>query len=284
MPGMLPRFGCVPERIVQRFAPLAARLRLGMPLLLGSWLTCAPAAANPLDFAGAPSAHAAQAAAAAQVTRESLIASWSSVGNVWMILDMVLVLLLALFLGALIAYHPSTRRRVSSLEHFEQPKTLLMYAVVAAVVALIVQVQPTMAFVIFGIGGLLRFRTDVGESKDTGRVILVTVVGLCCGLKIFVVAVPATIIGWFLIFLLEQQVAGIIRVSGVGEQWMQDATKAYRSKIAQAGFSIIGEQTKFIKREFMFVVRARPSLKRAELQHELEQIPSELRGVVDWDL
>ena len=49
-------------------------------------------------------------------------------------------------LGAVIAYHPSTRRRVSSLEHFEQPKTLLMYAVVAAVVALIVEVQPSMAF------------------------------------------------------------------------------------------------------------------------------------------
>jgi hypothetical protein len=110
------------------------------------------------------------------------------------------------------------------------------------------------------------------------------VVGLCCGLKIFVVAVPATVIGWILIYLLERQVAGIIRVSGVGEQWMQDSTKAYRTKISQSGFSIIGEQTKFIKREFTFVVRSRPSLKRAELRHELEQIPAELRGVVDWDL
>ena len=30
--------------------------------------------------------------------------------------------------------------------------------------------------VVFGIGGLMRFRTNVGEAKDTGRVILVTVV------------------------------------------------------------------------------------------------------------
>ena len=214
---------------------------------------------------------------------EILLEGWSSFANGWLILDMCVVLLLALALGAVIAYHPSTRRRVSSLEHFEQPKTLLMYAVVAAVVALIVEVQPAMAFVIFGIGGLLRFRTMVGEAKDTGRVILVTVVGLCCGLKIFIVAVPATVIGWLLIFALEQQIAGIIRVSGVSEQTMQEATRAYHTLIDGAGCKVIGVQTKFIKRETTFVVQAPPSLDREKLQAQFDGLPPELRGVVDWE-
>lgn len=214
---------------------------------------------------------------------ELLLEGWSSFANGWLILDMCVVLLLALALGAVIAYHPSTRRRVSSLEHFEQPKTLLMYAVVAAVVALIVEVQPAMAFVIFGIGGLLRFRTMVGEAKDTGRVILVTVVGLCCGLKIFIVAVPATLIGWLLIFALEQQIAGIIRVSGVSEQTMQEATRAYHTLIERAGCKVIGVQTKFIKRETTFVVQAPPSLQREALQSQFDGLAPELRGVVDWE-
>jgi uncharacterized membrane protein YhiD involved in acid resistance len=214
---------------------------------------------------------------------ELLLEGWSSFANGWLILDMCVVLLLALALGAVIAYHPSTRRRVSSLEHFEQPKTLLMYAVVAAVVALIVEVQPAMAFVIFGIGGLLRFRTMVGEAKDTGRVILVTVVGLCCGLKIFIVAVPATVIGWLLIFALEQQIAGIIRVSGVSEQTMQEATRAYHTLIDRAGCKVIGVQTKFIKRETTFVVQAPPSLDREKLRAQFDGLPPELRGVVDWE-
>ncbi len=98
-----------------------------------------------------------------------LLEGWSTFAQGWLLFDMVLVLALALVLGAIIAYHPATRRRLTTLEHFEQPKTLLMYAVVAAVVALIVGVQPAMAFVIFGIGGLLRFRTMVGEAKDNGR-------------------------------------------------------------------------------------------------------------------
>jgi hypothetical protein len=212
-----------------------------------------------------------------------LLEGWSSFNDVWLLLDMVLVLLLALALGAVIAYHPSTRRRLSSLETFEQPKTLLMYAVVAAVVALIVQVQPTMAFVIFGIGGLLRFRTMVGDAKDTGRVILVTVVGLCCGLKIFIVAVPATVIGWLLIYALEQQIAGIIRISGVSEQHMHESNKLHRALIEKAGCKIIGEQTKFIKREFAYVVQAAPDLDREALQEQFDELPQPIRGVVDWE-
>jgi hypothetical protein len=214
---------------------------------------------------------------------EALLDGWTSFGDGWLLLDMVIVLLLALVLGAVIAYHPSTRRRLSTLEQFEQPKTLLMYAVVAAVVALIVEVQPAMAFVIFGIGGLLRFRTMVGEAKDTGRVILVTVVGLCCGLKIFIVAVPATVIGWILIYALETQIAGIIRVSGVGEASMHEATRSYRALITRAGCTIIGEQTKFIKREFTFVVKAPTTLDRERLQGEFDALPPAERGVVDWE-
>jgi hypothetical protein len=214
---------------------------------------------------------------------EALVEGWVDFANYWLLLDMTLVLLVALLLGAAIAYHPATRSRVSSLEQFEQPKTFLMYAVVAAVVALIVEVQPAMAFVIFGIGGLLRFRTMVGEAKDTGRVILVTVVGLSCGLKIYVVAVLATVIGWLVIYVLEREIAGVIRVSGVREESTLEATKAYRALITAAGCRIIVEQTRFTKREFSFVVQAPPTLDRIGLDSQFEELPVELRGVVDWE-
>lgn len=212
-----------------------------------------------------------------------LLEGWSSFSAGWVVLDMLIVLLMALGLGALIAYHPSTRRRVSSLKQFEQPKTFLMYAMVAAVVALIVKVEPAMAFVIFGIGGLLRFRTMVGEANDTGRVILVTVVGLCCGLKIFIVALPATLIGWLVIYGFERQIAGIIRISGVADEKIQEATQAYRELIAKTTCVIIGEQTKFIKREFLFVIKAEPHFSREKLQKQFDALPMDIRGKVDWE-
>jgi len=212
-----------------------------------------------------------------------LLDGWRDFSHGWLLLDMVVVLLIALVLGAAIAYHPSSRRRVSTLEHHEQPKAILLYAMVAAMVALIVKVQPAMAFVIFGIGGLLRFRTDTGEAKDTGRVILVTVVGLCCGLGLFVVAVPATVIGWVLVLSLDRQTAGIVRVSGVSEDAIYDAVRSYRTAIQRTGCSIIGEQTKFIRREFCFVVQAPPLLTRATLQAQLDQLPPSVRGVVELE-
>lgn len=212
-----------------------------------------------------------------------LTEGWSSLGNIWMWLDMVIVLLMSLILGAVIAYHPSARSRVTSLGELEQPKTFLMYSMVAAVVALIVKHQPAMAFVIFGIGGLLRFRTMVGEAKDTGRVILVTVVGLCCGLKIFVVALPATIIGWLVIYVLEKQVVGVIAVAGVPEETMRESTRAYGKLISASGCTIVGEQTKFVKRQFFFVVRAPDGFVREDLQQQFDQIDDSLRGKVDWE-
>ena len=212
-----------------------------------------------------------------------LLDGWSDLADGWLLLDMVIVLGIALLLGALIAYHPSTRKRVTSLERWEQPKTLLMYSMVAAVVALIVQIQPAMALVVFGIGGLLRFRTVMGEAHDTGRVILVTVVGLCCGLKIFVVAIPATIIGMSVVYLMERQRVGIIRVSGVEETAIHESTAAYREMIAAAGCELIGEQTKFIKREFLFVVKAPDDLDTDKLKSKLDMLPEQVRGVVAFD-
>lgn len=214
---------------------------------------------------------------------DALLEPWRRFGNGWMLLDMLIVLALALALGAILAYHPATRRRMSSLEHVEEPKTFLMYAMVSAIVALIVQVESTMAFVIFGIGGLMRFRTEVGNAKDTGRVILVTVVGLCCGLKIFIVAIPATAIGWILVSFLERQRAGIIRVSGVAEAAVHDSVRAYRDAITRLGCKVIGEQNRFIRREFLFVVEAPPSISREYLQEGLDALPPELRGVVDFE-
>lgn len=212
-----------------------------------------------------------------------LLDGWRDLSQGWLLLDMVVVLVIALVLGAVIAYHPASRRRVSTLAHHEQPKAILMYSMVAAMVALVVKVLPAMAFVIFGIGGLLRFRTDTGEAKDTGRVILVTVVGLCCGLGLFVVAVPATVIGWVLVFTLERQTAGIVRVSGVSEDAIYDAVRSYRGAILRTGCTIIGEQTKFIRREFCFVVQAPPLLTRAVLQSQLDQLPASVRGVVELE-
>ena len=209
---------------------------------------------------------------------------WEDFGNIAYIVDVSLMLLLSIILAAVIAYHPSTRRKASNITEFEQPKTFLMYAMVGALIAQLVLSTPAMALVIFGIGGLLRFRTVVGEAKDTGRVILVTVVGLCCGLKIFVGAVLATLIGWILIWYLESQNAGRIVVKGLKDSDILAAAETYRGIIGEAGCAVIRERRNLTKGRVTFIVKAPPELDAEALEGAFEKVPEEQRGVVDWEI
>lgn len=198
--------------------------------------------------------------------------------------NMALVLLIALGLGAIIAYHPSTRRKATRLPELEQPKTIVLYAMVAAVVAQIVAAVPAMALVVFGIGGLLRFRTDVGEAKDTGRVILVTVIGLSSGLRLYVVAVLATLIGFIVIALLERQTAGRIRVRGLSESALVPSAEAYRAVLEGLGCSVIRERKNVAKSQVSLVFRAPSHVNRDDVEAAIDAVPDEARGTPDVEL
>ncbi len=100
---------------------------------------------------------------------------------------------------AAIAYHPATRTDRRKLAEYQVPGTLFVYALIGMVVGFLVMNHGAIiGFVIFGIGGLLRFRTDVDKMSDTMRLILVTLVGLCVGLDLPVMALMALSEGFLL--------------------------------------------------------------------------------------
>lgn len=197
---------------------------------------------------------------------------------------MVVLLVFAMVLAAAIAYHPQTRRKVASLEEYQQPKTYILYALVGALVAQLVNVRPEMALVVFGIGGLLRFRSDVGEAKDTGRVILVTVIGLCVGLELFVVAILATALGWLVILALDRQTAGRLTVSGLDQGVMSESARAYTAAMHELGLTILGEQKNVSKGRLFLVFRSSGPLERNRLLEVEAKVSPDLRGTVDWEL
>ena len=208
---------------------------------------------------------------------------WQALGDVAWIGQMSIVLGVAVLLAAAIAYHPTARAKAATLEQLEQPKTFIMYAMVGALVAIIVKVQPSMALVVFGIGGLMRFRTEVGEAKDTGRVILVTVIGLCCGLELYVVALLATVLAWLLIFALERRTVGRMVVRGLAEQHMRAAAEAHAAALRELGCVVVGEQRRIDKGYVALVYRAPAGVDRGELERRLAALPEQLRGTVNWE-
>jgi hypothetical protein len=202
----------------------------------------------------------------------------------WQILGGMLgVLALAAVLGAVVAYHPRTYGKALTLEEAEQPKIFIMYAVVGAIIGVVVRAHPTMAFVFFGIGGLFRFRTDVGPAKDTGRVILVTCIGLTCGLLLFVVAVLGTVFGWVLIWCLERTVAHRVLVKGLDPTVLAKSAEAYEEVLRENGLQIMSQKMNFVKNQVAFIFRAPGKLDREELENLFKDIPPKLQGAVDWE-
>jgi len=193
-----------------------------------------------------------------------------------------LILVEATLSGAVLAYHPVYFGRPKSMEDLELAKTLIIYSVAGALISIICTAAPTMAFVIFGIGGLMRFRTNLDSSKSTGHAIIGTLVGLCWGLGLELVAVLATVFFWGMIFFLERATVVELIVGGVKVAQMLAATEAYREAIAKAGCRVSAHHKNFKKGEMKFVFKLPRKLTIEKVIAEVDKIPEELRGTPDW--
>jgi hypothetical protein len=145
--------------------------------------------------------------------------SWVSIGQSLeqfahpsFILRLFLSLTLAVGCAFAIAWHPRRASLRDPLADFEERKALILLGVVGAVVAELSGTSQTLAFVIFGIGALLRFRTLLDNPKLTGKAIMVVVVGLACGMGSWAMAVFVTAFSWLLMFWLDSHSSCRVRI------------------------------------------------------------------------
>jgi hypothetical protein len=138
--------------------------------------------------------------------------SFSHFASPWYALSLLSGLALAAGCASAMAWHPRRSVKSDPVEDLEQRKTLILMGIVGAIVSELVRANSAMALVIFGIGGLIRFRTVLDNPKLTGKAILVVVIGLACGLGEFAMAVFITIFAWLLVFWLDSSVGCRIRL------------------------------------------------------------------------
>jgi hypothetical protein len=145
--------------------------------------------------------------------------SWVSIqqsiqqfGHPEFILRLFLSLSLAVGCAYAIAWHPRRASLADPLADLEERKALILLGVVGAVVAELSGTSQTLAFVIFGIGALLRFRTVLDNPKLTGKAIMVVIVGLACGMGSWAMAVFVTIFGWLLVYWLDSHSSCRVRI------------------------------------------------------------------------
>lgn len=220
------------------------------------------------------------------MTRELPSVGWAGFLDTHALFESFLSLILAIFLGAVIAYHPTTARTVDTRAEAELPKVLIMYALVGAVVGeIVLQYGMVVGFVIFGLGGLMRFRTDAASTRDTGRLIMVTLIGLISGLNLPHFAVMAAVFAWALIYAFDGHPVCELKVSEIPKGKVKEAAEAYRAQLVQLGCKIISEDRGFQKSRITYVLRAPRNKKEAVLTAALcENIPGDVRGEIDWEV
>lgn len=220
------------------------------------------------------------------MTRELPSIGWQGFLDTEALLQSFLALVLAILLGAAIAFHPTTARTVDTREEAELPKVLIMYALVGAVVGeIVLEYGMVVGFVIFGLGGLMRFRTDAASTRDTGRLIMVTLIGLIAGLNLPHFAIMATAFAWLLIYVFDGHPVCELEVNEIPKGKVKEASEAYRAVLAQLNCKLISEDRSFSKNRITFVIRAPRRTTQKHLTETLcEQVPPDVRGEIDWEV
>ena len=210
---------------------------------------------------------------------------WAGFTDMKFMAESTSALLLAIVLGGVIGFHPTTPRTVDQLHEAEMPKVYIMYAFIAAVIGVTVrEFGMVIGVVVFGIGGLIRFRTPTDSARDTGRLIVVTLTGLIAGLGLPHLAVIATAFAFVLVWLFDSKPACRVRIHQVPEGRLAECAEAYGAILRSKGCKIIAEHKSPLKAkvEFVFFMPMRGN--RENLHAALGVVHPDLRGDIDWEV
>ena len=188
------------------------------------------------------------------------------------VLRLLISLTLSVVCAWIVAWHPRSAR-FQSLFNLEERKTLVLLGMVGAIVGELSGISQTLAFVIFGIGALLRFRTVLDNPKLTGKAIIVVVIGLACGLGSWVMAVLVTAYSWALIFWLDSRVACRLRMRLPREIDPEPVFGTVQSLLISRGCRL--ESTRVDKNRGLLVF-----LMQIPAQLDLTQLRTELRATL----
>ncbi len=211
---------------------------------------------------------------------------WAGFADIGFLFRSLLTLILATLLGAALAYHPRLLSTADTLEEIEARKVFMLYSVIGALIGmLVVKYGLVVGFVLFGIGGLIRFRTILRSAVLTGQVIFVTLIGLSCGLDLPHVAVLATAFGFVLIYVLDANITYQADIRELPAERYVEATEAYRRAIESVGCKVIRERKNPSKHRLTLIFVGGKFDSATELETAIGSVVDpQLRGSIDWEL
>lgn len=192
------------------------------------------------------------------------------------LVDLLLGFALSIVMALMLTAWPRSLVARDPVEAADERNGALIVALVGCLAAELVQSSERLslgaeiALVLFGIGGLIRFRTVFGDPRRTGLMILVTILGLCCGMSQYALAVLAFVVIWlvryFLLSSVRLQINLRLRSGADAEQARVVATGA----IQAFGASVLQAQVRKGGRTVQITARSRGSVSEEDLRTALE--------------
>ncbi len=209
---------------------------------------------------------------------------WAGFQDTRFMIDSLGALTLAIVIGAAIAFHPTAPRTVNHRHEAEMRKVYIMYAFIGAVIGVTVrEFGMVIGVVVFGIGGLIRFRTDTDSTVDTGRLIAVTLAGLIAGLGLPHFAVITAVFAFVLIYVFEARPTNRVRIEQLPAGRVGECADVYRGVLQGQGCKIVTEHKSMHKGRVEFVYRAPRHASHDGLHAAFGEVPVDVRGQVDWE-
>jgi hypothetical protein len=191
-------------------------------------------------------------------------------------LEVLTRLLIAVALGGVVAWI-YRRSRVEYIASF--PATLVLLAVLIAMVTQVIGDSVARAFSLVGALSIVRFRTVVRDTQDTAFVIFSVVVGMACGASDPRVAVIGIVVVGAAAFIMkprtgEQTTESFtleLRVAS-GQDLNAAVAAALDSFVSERRLLSVGTARQGIAIESSYAVRLRPGQKPDELVKTLNRI------------
>lgn len=211
---------------------------------------------------------------------------WNQIGKVTEMLDFALTVFETTILTAVLVFHPAYIRRHGSALNVDMRKGMFLFSFIGMLTGfLVLNHGYLIGFVIFGIGGLFRFRMASSSIADTGKLVIVSLIGLAAGLDLPVMALIASVAAWIVIWAFGSSQQLTLEVKFDEQSEPQLAMLSLKDHLTKSGFSVGAvSKTKF-KPTAQYLLIARNADDQTRLIRAMAEVRSQPdSGVVDWQI
>ncbi|OSQ52424.1 hypothetical protein [Marivita geojedonensis] len=163
---------------------------------------------------------------------------WAQLRDLEEVSEFLFALVEAMAMTAAIAFHPRIVARRRGSNDWDLPRSMFLYALIGLVVGfLVIHHGVLIGFVVFGIGGLFRFRMETLSASDTALMIFVALIGLSIGLDLPVMALLLTIAAAVVLSVFSRQLHISIEIKFDNTEDFTGKVARLRDALSAEGFA-----------------------------------------------